>query len=548
MSEVVGAAIVARALKSMGVDTLFFLSGSPSTDIYKTCQKIGIKIIDVRHEQAAAMMAHAYSRVTGRPGVCVSGAGPDSLNLVTGIAVAFLDACPIVAISGSGSLNTMAMDGFQDLDQISVMKPIVKRAWQVPMAKRVPYFVALAFRHACANRPGPVYLDFPANLLSERIEEGEVEETPEPPVRRRPAGDGDLIRQAVEILLKAERPLILSGNGVLWSEASSELKEFVDTTHIPFYTTPISRGVIPEDHPLYFGGARTKALGETDALLVVGARPTFILSFLQPPRISAQAKIIMVNIDAEEIDHNRRVDVGIQGDAKAVLKQLIEEAGQKFKDRRPLPWVENLRKADEERQTKTLPRLNSNAKPIDPMRLCKEIRDFMPRDTILVVDGHDTLNYARQTIPSYYPGHRLNPGVSGCMGVGVPFGIGAKVAKPDKPVLVFSGDGSFGFNGMEMHTAIRHGIPIVVVINNNRGWVSKRREETFPGQDLGFVRYDKVVESLGGYGELVENPDDIRGALERAFSCGKPALLNVITDEYARSETQQFAADIASVI
>ncbi len=548
MSEVLGAAIVAKALKSMGVETLFFLSGSPSTDIYKTSQKIGIKIIDVRHEQAAAMMAHAYSRVTGRTGVCISGAGPDSLNLTTGLAVAFLDACPIVAISGSGSLNTMAMDGFQDLDQISVMKPIVKRAWQAPLSKRIPYFVGMAFRHASANRPGPVYLDLPANLLAERIEESEVEETPEPPVKRRPLGDSDLIRQAIEILLRAERPIIMSGSGVLWSEASSELQEFVDIINIPFYTTPISRGVIPEDHPLYFGGARTKALREADALLVVGARPTFILSFLQPPRISSQAKIIMINIDAEEIGHNRRVDVGIQGDAKAVLKQLIEEAGQKFKDRRPLSWVEHLRKADEERQTKILPRLNSNAKPIDPMRLCKEIREFIPRDTILVEDGHDTLNYARQIIPSYYPGHRLNPGVSGCMGVGVPFGIGAKVAKPDKPVLVFSGDGAFGFNGMEMHTAIRHNIPIVVVINNNRGWVAKRREETFPGQDLGLVRYDKIIESLGGYGELIENPDDIRGALERAFSCGKSALVNVITDEYAKSETQQFAADIASVI
>ena len=445
-------------------------------------------------------------------------------------------------------MKTMAMDGFQDIDQLAVMKPIVKRAWQVPMAKRIPYFMGLAFRHTCANRPGPVYLDFPGSVLSERIEESEVEGTPEPPVRYRPMGDKELIKQAIEILLRAERPIILSGSGVFWSDASSELQELVNITQIPFYTTPISRGVIPEDHPLYFGGARSKALAETDALLVVGARPTFIVSFLQPPRVCGQAKIIMINIDAEEIGHNRCVDVGIQGDAKAVLRQLIEEASQKFLGRQPLPWIEVLRKANADRQAKTLPRLNSKSVPIDPMRLCKEIRDFLPRESILVVDGHDTLNYARQIIPSYYPGHRLNPGVSGCMGVGVPFGIGAKVAKPDKPVLVFSGDGAFGFHAMEMHTAVHHNIPIVVVINNNRGWTAKRRDVTFPGQDLGFVRYDKVVESLGGYGELVENPGDIRGALERAFSCGKPALVNVITDEFARSETQQFAADITSVI
>ncbi|MFC2066869.1 thiamine pyrophosphate-binding protein [Chloroflexota bacterium] len=546
MSKTSGSAILTESLKAVGVDTIFFLRGGPMGDVAEYCVDLGIKLIDVRDERAASMMAHAYARVTGRPGVCMTGAGPDTTNITTGISNASADCCPVIALCGSASPRSHAMHSFQEVNQFGIMNSIAKRAWRVPTAENIPAFVSRAFRHALAGSPGPVYLEFPANILN-AIDEIEVKDPAVPPLRHRPMGDRGLISEAIEILSRAERPIILSGNGILWSEASAELQEFVNTTKIPFYTTPLSRGVIPEDHPLCFPGARSAAWSEADAVLVVGTRASFIVSHLQPPRFSAQAKIIEVNIDAEEIGHNRPVDVGILGDAKAVLKQLTEQASSEFTDRPELPWVERLRKLNKEREAKVLPLLNSTQKPIHPLRLCKEIRDFLPRNAILVVDGQVVLNFARQSIPTYYPGHRLNTGPAGCIGVGVPYGVGAKVAKPEAPVMVFTGDGGFGFHAMEMDTAVRHNIPLVVVVGNNGGWNSTqnpyRPERDRPGRYLGFTRYDKLVETLGGHGEFVEEPEDIRGALERAFACGKPALVNVIIDATITATTQVFAVD-----
>ncbi|MBI2859466.1 MAG: thiamine pyrophosphate-binding protein [Chloroflexi bacterium] len=542
MAEVLGGVLLGRTLKAMGVDTIFYLRGGPMSETYETCAELGIRMIDVRHEQAAAMMAHAYSRIARCPGVCMAGAGVDTLNLATGIATAVTDCSPVVAICGAASLRTHAMDAFQDVDQFDVMKPITKRAWRVPIPEKIPTFVSMAFRHAMANRPGPVYLELPANICSGRVEESEME-TADPPIRQRPMGDPEYVKRAIEMLSRAEKPIIISGDGVLWSDASAELREFVDLSGIPFYTTPLTRGMVPDDHPLSFPGARAAAWRETDTILVVGARPSFILFSLQPPQVSAKAKVIMVNIDAEEIGHNRHVDLGIQGDAKAVLKQLIQEGRGRFDGNRLKPWLARLKEVDQKRQAEVQPSLNSDQKPIHPLRLCREISDFKPRDSILVIDGNETLHFARQSIPVHYPGQVLNPGVSGCMGVGVPYGIGAKAARPDKPVLVFTGDGAFGFNGMEMDVAVRHKLPIVVVINNNGGWSAADPDSQITGRDLGFTRYDKIAEALGGYGELVDEPKDIRGALERATASGKPAVVNVITDPYCGATRQAFALD-----
>lgn len=546
MSKTSGSIILANALKTMGVDTIFFLRGGPMGTVVEICVDLGIKLIDVRDERAAGMMAHAYTRVSGRPGICMTGAGPDTTNLTTAIGNAAMDAVPVIAICGSATTRTHAMHSFQEVDQFGIFKSIAKRAWRVPMPEKIPAFVGMAFRHALAGCPGPVYLEFPANILN-AVEEIEVDTVATPPLRHRPMGDPGLVKEAIAILAKAERPIVLSGNGILWSEASAELQEFVDATGIPFYTTPLSRGVIPEDHPLCFPGARSVAWGEADAVLVVGTRASFIVNHLLAPRFSAQAKFIEVNMDAEEIGLNRPVDVGILGDAKAVLKQMTKESRGKFTAKSIQPWIDKLRKIDREREAKVSPLLNSSQKPIHPLRLCKEVGEFLPRNAILVVDGQVILNYARQSIRSYYPAHRLNPGVAGCIGVGVPYGIGAKVAKPAEPVLVLTGDGGFGFQAMEMDTAVRHHIPVVVVVSNNGGWNTTqnpyREGRPRPGRNLGFTRYDKVVEALGGYGEFVENPEDIRGALERAFKCGKPALVNVITDPKAAPTTQVFAAD-----
>ncbi len=341
------------------------------------------------------------------------------------------------------------------------------------------------------------------------------------------------------MLKQAQRPVVITGTGVFWSGAMAELKEFVELSGIPFYTTPQGRGVIAEDHPLSFLGARNQAWKQADLALVVGTRLNFIIGYGLPPRWAPELKIIQVDIHDEEIGRNRPVDVGIVGDAKTVLRQLIDEGRATLGGRPELPWVETLRGLDKRAQEKAASLLNSDAVPIHPLRLCKEVRDFMDRDAIIVVDGHEILNFARQSIPTFVPGHRINAGPNGCMGVAVPFGLGAKVAKPDTQVIVLSGDGSFGFNGMEIDTMMRHNIPVLIVISNNGGWASVGGMSA--GRDLEFSRYEKMAEVFGAHGEFVEKPQDIRPALERAKKSGKPAVVNVITDPKARSATTAFA-------
>jgi thiamine pyrophosphate-dependent acetolactate synthase large subunit-like protein len=536
MAIVRGEQIIARCLSNEKVDTIFFMMGGPTSGTAGACLDLGMKGIYVRHEQAAAMMAHAYARVTGKPGVCITPSGPGTANALTGLANAWADATPIIAIGGSAPMRATTLDAFQEMDQVAIMKPVVKAAYRVDMASRIPEYISVAFREALDAKKGPVYLDLPGDILNHKVDDEKLLFPANYRVESRPAGDPVQVERAIELLAGAERPIVVTGSGVLWSGASAELRDFIDSTGLPFYTTPQGRGVIPEDHPRSFPGARSMAFREADVVLVVGARANSMLSFLRAPRFAPDACFISVNLDGREIGHNRGVEVGIIGDAKLVLRQLTEEADGRFEAHRESAWVAQLSAKHRSNQERSTPLLHSDAVPIHPLRLCREVRDLISRDTILIVDGHEILNFARQSIPIYQAGCSLNAGPHGCMGVGVPFGIGAKVARPEAPVLVLSGDGAFGWNGMEMDTAIRHELPIVVVMSNNAGFTSRKTGGTV-GRELGWQRYDKMVEALGGYGEFVEKPEGIRGAIERAFKSGKPALVNVCTDPEAQATT-----------
>lgn len=545
MGDIRGEQIIGQAFKNEGVDTIFFMMGGPTSGTAASCLEHGMQGIYVRHEQAAAMMAHAYARVTGKPGICITPSGPGTANAVTGLANAWGDAAPVIAIGGSSPMRATTMEAFQEMDQVAMMKPVVKAAYRVDMAQRIPEYISLAFREAMDGKKGPVYLDLPGDVLSAKVDEERLYWPENYRVDSRPAGDPALIKKAVELLRQAERPIIVTGSGILWAGASEDLQRFVETTGIPFYTTPQGRGAVPEDHPRAFPAARSMAFREADVVLVIGARANSMLSFLRAPRFSADAKFINVNLDGREIGHNRGVEVGIIGDAKLVLQQLTEEATGQIDGAQETPWVAQLSAKQRSNEERSAPLLHSEAIPVHPLRLCKEVREIISRDTILVVDGHEILNFARQSIPIYSAGTSLNAGPHGCMGVGVPFGIGAKAARPDKPVLVLSGDGAFGWNGMEMDSAIRHNLPIVVVVSNNAGFTSRQTGRATAsnlgmgnvGRELGYQRYDKMVEALGGYGEFVENPADIRSAIERAFASGKPALVNVCTDPEAQATT-----------
>jgi acetolactate synthase-1/2/3 large subunit len=540
MAKTSGNDLVVKALKDEGVDTVFYLTGGPMVDVASRCIEIGFRSVDVRHEQAAAMAAHAYSRVIGKPGVCFAASGPGATNLITGVGNAYLDAVPVVALGGASALSQAGMGAFQEMDQVGMFKPITKWSERIMDVRRIPEIINKAFRVATSGQPGPVYIDLPGDVLYRNVEESEVLFPKQPHAVPRISGDPDLVKKAIGLLKQAQRPVVITGTGVFWSGAMAELKEFVELSGIPFYTTPQGRGVIEEDHRLSFLGARNQAWKEADVVLIVGTRLNFIIGFGLPPRFAEDVKIIQVDISDEEIGRNRPVDVGIVGDAKMVLRQLINEGRDAFHGRKELPWIDTLRGYEQRAQEKAQKLLNTDQTPIHPLRLFKEVRDFMDRDAIIVVDGHETLNFARQTIPTHVPGHRVNAGPNGCMGVAVPFGLGAKVAKPNTQVIVLSGDGSFGMNGMEIDTMVRHNIPALIVISNNGGWAGAGVMNA--GRDLGFSRYDKMAEVFGAYGEYVDKPQDIRGALERAAASGKPAVVNVITDPTARSSTVSFAA------
>jgi acetolactate synthase-1/2/3 large subunit len=538
MAKLSGNDLVVKALKDEGVDTVFYLTGGPMVDVAAGCIK-EFHAVDVRHEQAAAMAAHSYSRVLGRPGVCFAASGPGATNLITGVGNAFLDAVPVVALGGSSAVAQDGMGAFQEMDQVGMFKPITKFSERVIDTTRIPEIINKAFRMATGGQPGPVYIDLPGDVLYKRVDEKEVLFPRHPHAVPRISGDPKMIQSAIAMLRQAKRPLVVTGTGILWSGAMAELKEFVELSGIPFYTTPQGRGVIAEDHPLSFLGARNNAWKEADVVLIVGTRLNFIIGFGLPPRWAEDVKIIQIDISDEEIGRNRPVDIGIVGDAKVVLQQMIYEGRDAFRQKADGKWIETLRSHDTRAQEKSVALLNSNSQPIHPLRLCKEVRDFMDRDAVIVVDGHEILNFARQSIPIHFAGHSVNAGPNGCMGVAVPFGLGAKVAKPNTQVIVLSGDGSFGMNGMEIDTMVRHKIPAMIVISNNGGWAGIGGMDA--GRDLGFSRYDKMAEVFGGHGEFVEDPKDIRAALERAAASGKPSVVNVVTDPNARSSTVSFA-------
>lgn len=533
-----GNEILARALRDHGVDHVFFLMGGPMIDAENACQDAGVRMIDVRHEQAAAMMATAYSRVLSRPSVCMAASGPGTTNLVTGVAHAFVDCAPVIAIGGSSPVSQYGMGAFQEMDQVAMMRPITRWAERAYDARRIPELVAAAFRHAFAGQPGPVYLDMPGDVLYRDVDPSDVRWVEADARRQRPLGDRQLVDSALALLEQAERPVLIAGSGILWSAATAELQAWVERSRMPFWTTPQGRGVIPEDHPLCFLNARATAFGAADLVFVIGTRLNYVIDFGRPPRIAAEARMIQIDLDPAELGRTRHVDLGIAGDARAVLGQLLDAVDTRLAGRYDR-WVTYLADVNEEKRLDAERAMSTDQLPIHPLRLCREVRDFLERDAILCVDGQEILNFGRQSIPTYVPGHRLNSGPFGTMGVGLPFGLGAKLARPDKQVVVLHGDGSMGLNAMELDTAVRHRINVLTIVSNNGGWTASDRRKA--GRDLGYTRFDMVAKALGCHGEHVERPDDIRPALRRAAESGKPAVVNVVTDAAARARTARFA-------
>src|SRR5579871_1979980 len=544
MAELTGSEILARCLRLEGVKDCFFIMGGPMLLAESCMIKEGIRMIDVRHEQAAAFAAQAYSRVTQKPGVCMAASGPAAINLSTGLANALIDCCPVIGFGGSSPISQFGRQVFQEIDQMAIMRGCVKYADRIHNLKRIPQQVNFAFQKAMNGKPGPVYLDWPGDVLYAKIDEELVDWSyaGRPIVQARPYAEPKAINALVDAINAAKQPIIASGGGVIWSRAWNEMREFVDKSGIPFYTTPQGRGVVPDDHPYSYLTMRSTAFRDADLIIVLGTRMNYIIGHAAPPRFSATAKIARIEIDPEELGTSaRNVDIPVVGDCKSVLQQLIDALPANTADKFAA-WRRKL--ADGEAAKRAGPGGNYPTDgDIHPIRLLEEVRNFMKRDAIIVVDGQETLNYGRQTIPTFEPAHRLNSGPFGTMGVGLPFAVGAKAASPDKKVFGCHAAAVFGLKARKLATGSGKKLPILVVISLNGGWTADPQRNK-PGRDLGYTRYDKMAEGLGCYGEYVENPEDIRPALERAqkkVDDGMVAVVNVKTDYRARAGTVQFS-------
>ena len=544
MAKVEGSSLVAQAIAREGVETLFGLAGGPIQDIMGFAPHFGVRPIGVRHEQAAAFSAAAYGFVKNQVGVAVLAAGPAVSNGVTGAHVAFDNCLPLVILGGSGNQRGRYTGTFQETENVPMYKGITKMAVQIDSTERIPEYLAMAFRKARTGRPGPVYIDMPSDVLQNEVDEESVNWPSNYYTDVPPLGNPEQVKRAADLLLNAERPMMIVGKGVRWSEPSEELRQMVETLGMPYIPSPMGRGFIPDDHPMNMSAARSAIMGNSDVVLIVGSRLNWMFGFGR--QFGADTKIIHIDIEAEEIGFNRAAEVGIVGDAKAVLQQILTEmegrtAGVAERAEEG-PWLTALREKVDSNAESMQSRLTSDANPIVTHRLLHEISQVFPRDTIFTVDGQQTLAAGRQVLQSHTPASRLNSGSNGCMGVGVPFAVGAKLARPDAPVVSVNGDCAFGFNSMEMETAVRHGVPIVFIINNNSGIVGGALERGM-GLPEGYgervatytpdIRYDKIMEAFGGHCENVTEPSEIKAALERAFQAtkeGKTACVNVMSE------------------
>ena len=466
-------------------------------------------------------------------------------NTLTGIANATVNCWPLLVIGGSAELRRRGMGDFQELAQIESTAPLAKWTGLAESPQRIPSLINLGIKNAMSGRPGAAYLDLPAEMITGTVDDSEVvwpEPVADPP---RPLADPAEVKKALEILAQAENPLLIVGNGAAWSWSEEELLQFVDKTQIPFLTSPMGAGMLPPDHPMNVSAARTQALQGADTILLVGARLNWIFHFGAPPRFNENYKLIQLDIHPEEIGTNHHADAALVGDAKMVMGQLNEALDETPVVFGETPWLGSLKEKVAQNAASIEPMLNSNASPIGYYRILKEIRDVLPKEAIVVADGASTMDISRQVIDIWYPRHRIDAGVAGCVGTGVPFSIAAKVNHPDKPVVCLQGDWAFGFNGMDIETAARFNLAIVWVIFQNGNidkWVRNYVEGVEDPNDFQpGIRYDMMMQAFGGHGELVERPEDIRPALERAFNSGKASVVNVVMDPGAGRRQQQFA-------
>jgi acetolactate synthase I/II/III large subunit len=526
-----GGRLVAKRLKAHGVSKLFTLSGGHLFSIYDGCREEGIDIVDTRHEQSAAFAAEGWAKATREPGVCALTAGPGVTNGMSALASALQNGSPMLALGGRAPAARWGMGSLQEIDHVPFVKPVTKFARTVPATPDIPGLVDEAL-HVCRLPPsGPTFLDFPLDQVFMEAEvEAELPPTPLDPTQV-PAAAGDELDRAAELLRGAAKPVVMAGTGLYWAHAEHGLRKLCDELQIPVFLNGLARGCVPADHPMFFSRARSAGLKGADVALVIGVPMDFRLGF--GGSFGDATQIVVIDSARPGRDHPRAVAAELYGGVPATLDALRSGAAG-GPDRSG--WITELREVENQKRAAEREGLDDDRAPLHPLRVYRELGQVLERDAVVIGDGGDFVSFAGRVIETYEPGCWMDPGPYGCLGAGPGSALAAKLAHPERQVCLLLGDGAFGFSGLEFDTFVRHGVPIVGVMGNNGIWALEKHPMEFlygysvaadlqPG-----CRYDEVVRVLGGHGELVERPDELRPALERAFASGKPALVNVLTD------------------
>jgi acetolactate synthase-1/2/3 large subunit len=548
MAEITGGELLLKCLQAEGVTTIFgVLDGSHNAFLAKL-DKYGMRFVSARHEAAAAHMAEAWARITGTPGVVITGIGPGAANMVSGVITAHAEGSPLIAISGQRRRSIIYPDrggGFQVASLVDLYAPVTKWSAGLRVWQRLPELVRQAYRRATSGRPGPVYLEIPEDLLRGTGDEDDapVFEPAAYRVTRLGSGDPALVQQAVQMLLSAQRPLLHAGTGVAWSGAWDELLALTDHLGACVTTTLAARGVVPEDHPRYFHPLDRDALeaaqAEADVVLAVGTRFGELDGWGRPPLWGATGTqtVIQVDSDPASIGVNRPVDLALIGDAQAVLRALLAGVAAGTAPRPPHPDVERYHALSARWQAQRTGALRMGKRGINPGQLVQTVREFFPRDAITVMDGGNTSLWCASYNPIYTPRSYLYTAKFGHLGTGLPYAVGAKLAAPERLVYLVSGDGAFGFNIQELETAVRHGAAFVAIVSVDRGWGMERSSQMmaqlghFVETDLHpDVRYDQIAMGFGCHGEFVTSLDELLPALERSVASAKPAVIQAMVD------------------
>ena len=524
-----GGRVVARALAAEGVDVVFTLAGGHVMPVYEGCRQENVRVVDLRHEQSAAHAAEAWGRVRRTAGVALVTAGPGVTGTMTAVASSFVAQTPLVVLGGARPLGQAERGALQELDQLSLLRPVTKWAATCSSPERIPEYLATAFRHALAPPRGPVYLELPADVLFADADSTEPPATPRSAPRA--FGDPDELVKAAALLSAAKRPAVVAGSGVWWDDAAAELGAFVENGCLPTFLNGSGRGSLPPDHELHFRHSRSRALEEADVVCIVGTPLDFRLRFGR----FGDGKLVHVHTDPRELGRNRVADAAIVGDTAAVLGGLAEaiEAPRAGRD----AWLARLREAEAGWWDEHRAQIESDAAPIHHYRLAAELDRVLDPGTVVVGDGGDVVAAVSRVLRVHRPGHWLDPGPFGCLGVGPGYTVGVASAGFGTQVVCVLGDGAFGLNGLDFDTLVRFSIPAVLVVGNDAAWGEVRVPQAgIYGEDaevatrLAPSRYDRLCEVFGGHAEHVERPADLAPALERALGAGEPGIVNVVLD------------------